>query len=131
MTMVKEFGGIATVVVGNARKALTIILSFVLFPKPASWLYLLGGVLVFGSLTASAYLKELEHSRRTKGEELAAGKSEKSVGGVGNSVVAGGVGGDWNGTETRNDGYHKLNSFDPEEEHDTIHGRVRRRSLSP
>ena len=64
MTMVKEFGGITTVIIGNTRKALTIILSFVLFPKPGSWLYILGGILVFGSLTANAYLKEKESAKR-------------------------------------------------------------------
>ena len=36
--------------VGNTRKAMTICLSFVLFPKPMSYLYAAGGVLVFGSL---------------------------------------------------------------------------------
>ena len=68
MTMIKEFGGIATVIIGNVRKALTIVLSFALFPKPGSWLYILGGVLVFGSLTANAYIKEQDHARKSKGE---------------------------------------------------------------
>jgi hypothetical protein len=58
MTMIKEFGGIATVIIGNARKALTIVLSFVLFPKPGSVFYLLGGALVFGGLTLNAVSKE-------------------------------------------------------------------------
>ena len=58
MTLVQEFGGIATVMVGNTRKALTIVLSFVLFPKPLSWLYFLGGVFVFGGLTSYAYWKD-------------------------------------------------------------------------
>ena len=48
--MVQEFGGVTAVIVGNTRKAMTIIISFCLFPKPFSYLYVLGGILVFGSL---------------------------------------------------------------------------------
>lgn len=58
MALVKEFGGIVTVLVGNMRKAMTIVLSFLLFPKPMSPLYALGGILVFGSLVANAFMKE-------------------------------------------------------------------------
>jgi drug/metabolite transporter (DMT)-like permease len=58
MALVKEFGGIITVLVGNARKAVTIFLSFLLFPKPMNNLYILGGVLVFGGLVADAYMRE-------------------------------------------------------------------------
>ena len=58
MALVKEFGGIVTVLVGNTRKAVTIVLSFLLFPKPMSILYVWGGVLVFGSLVTNAIMKE-------------------------------------------------------------------------
>lgn len=58
MALVKEFGGITTVLVGNTRKALTICMSFLLFPKPVSYLYVVGGILVFGSLCGNAYMKE-------------------------------------------------------------------------
>eukprot|EP01039_Chlorochromonas_danica_P010651 gene10651-11811_t len=58
MALVKEFGGIVTVLVGNFRKAMTIVLSFLLFPKPMSPLYIVGGVLVFGSLIGNAFMKE-------------------------------------------------------------------------
>jgi adenosine 3'-phospho 5'-phosphosulfate transporter B3 len=58
MALVKEFGGIVTVLVGNTRKAVTIVLSFLLFPKPMSNLYIFGGILVFGSLVGNAFMKE-------------------------------------------------------------------------
>lgn len=58
MALVKEFGGIVTVLVGNSRKAMTIVLSFLLFPKPVSNLYYGGGILVFGSLIGNAVMKE-------------------------------------------------------------------------
>jgi hypothetical protein len=77
MTMVKEFGGIATVVIGNARKALTIVLSFALFPKTGSWLYILGGLLVFGSLTANAYMKEKDHAHKHSNNKDEAGVTKR------------------------------------------------------
>jgi adenosine 3'-phospho 5'-phosphosulfate transporter B3 len=58
MMLVKEFGGITTVLIGNMRKALTIVFSFIIFPKPVSYLYVIGGVLVFGSLIGNTYMKE-------------------------------------------------------------------------
>jgi adenosine 3'-phospho 5'-phosphosulfate transporter B3 len=58
MALVQEFGGITTVLVGNTRKAMTIVLSFLLFPKPYNWMYVAGGVLVFGSLIGNAFMKE-------------------------------------------------------------------------
>lgn len=58
MILVEELGPVAAVIVGNARKALTIILSFVLFPKPFSVLYMTGVVLVFGSVILNVVLKE-------------------------------------------------------------------------
>ena len=58
MALVQEYGGIVTVLVGNTRKAITIVLSFLLFPKPMSSLYIYGGILVFGSLVGNAVMKE-------------------------------------------------------------------------
>lgn len=58
MALVQEYGGIITVLVGNTRKALTIVMSFLLFPKPTSYLYVIGGVLVFGSIIGIAFFKE-------------------------------------------------------------------------
>eukprot|EP00605_Chrysophyceae_sp_TOSAG23-4_P001900 GSChrysophyteH1.ASY1.ANO1.2098.1 assembled CDS len=60
MCLVREFGGVTTVLVGNTRKAITIVISFLLFPKPLSQLYVWGGILVFGSLCTIAYYKERE-----------------------------------------------------------------------
>ena len=60
MNLVKEYGGITAVLVGNFRKALTIVLSFIAFPKLYHPFYVLGGVLVFGGLTANAFMKEAQ-----------------------------------------------------------------------
>jgi hypothetical protein len=77
MTMVKQFGSVAAVLVGNARKSMTIVLSFLFFPKPFSILYIWGGALVFGGLTVSAYLK-------SQGK----GGSSSKGGGGGSAVVS-------------------------------------------
>lgn len=37
---------------------MTIVLSFMFFPKPYNWMYGAGGVLVFGSLIGNALMKE-------------------------------------------------------------------------
>ena len=67
MALVQEFGGIVTVLVGNTRKAITIMLSFILFPKPSSIYYIIGGLLVFGSLVGNAIMKERIYSGRGSG----------------------------------------------------------------
>ena len=54
MTVVKRFGGVAAVVLATARKGMTLILSFVLFPKAFSWMYVLGATLVLGGLLVSS-----------------------------------------------------------------------------
>lgn len=69
MTLIKEFGAITGVLVGNTRKALTIVISFMLFPKPYSILYVIGGLLVFGSLIAQGVIKEnMSGGKRDKAE---------------------------------------------------------------
>jgi solute carrier family 35 (adenosine 3'-phospho 5'-phosphosulfate transporter), member B3 len=57
MGVVKRFGGVAAVLVATGRKGMTLILSFLLFPKAYSWFYPLGGTLVLGGLLVSSLLK--------------------------------------------------------------------------
>ena len=74
MALVKEFGGVTTVLVGNMRKAMTICLSFFFFPKPMSIYYVGGGILVFGSLITNGIMKENERAARKaeyKAQQLA------------------------------------------------------------
>ena len=90
MTMVKQFGSVAAVLVGNARKSMTIVLSFLFFPKPFSSLYIFGGALVFGGLTVSAYIKS-QGGRGGGGGSKAAGGSGSSSSSSG--VIGGGAAG--------------------------------------
>ena len=54
MNVVKRFGGVAAVLVATGRKAMTLIFSFLLFPKGFSWFYPMGSVLVLGGLLISS-----------------------------------------------------------------------------
>ena len=57
MNVVKRFGGVAAVVLATGRKGMTLILSFVLFPKQFSWFYVAGAILVLGGLMVQSLVK--------------------------------------------------------------------------
>jgi adenosine 3'-phospho 5'-phosphosulfate transporter B3 len=57
MNVVKRYGGVVAVLVATGRKAMTLILSFLLFPKGFSWYYPVGSVLVLGGLLISSLAK--------------------------------------------------------------------------
>lgn len=57
MTVVKRYGGVTAVLVATVRKAMTLVLSFVIFPKKFSWFYVLGAGLVLGGLLVSSLAK--------------------------------------------------------------------------
>lgn len=82
MTMVKTFGSVPAVLVGNSRKTMTICLSFLLFPKPFSPLYVYGGLLVLAGLTATAVLKQQE-GKKDKAAKPVLGGGGGGVGAVG------------------------------------------------
>lgn len=65
MTVVKRYGGVTAVLVATVRKALTLVLSFIVFPKKFSWLYVLGAGLVLGGLTISSLAKMEDRKRKT------------------------------------------------------------------
>lgn len=69
MQIVKKFGGVVAVVVATARKGMTLILSFCLFPKAFSWLYVFGAISVLGGLLMSSVMK-------IRNKKLAKAKSE-------------------------------------------------------
>lgn len=63
--VVRKFGGVAAVFVGTARKGMTLILSFVIFPKESNWKYAVGACLVLGGLTVASLEKQ---RNKKKGE---------------------------------------------------------------
>jgi len=66
MNVVKRYGGVAAVLVATGRKAMTLILSFLLFPKGFSWFYPVGAVLVLGGLLVSSLAKIHSHNNSNK-----------------------------------------------------------------
>ena len=61
MMIVKRYGAVTGVLLATARKAMTLIISFIFFPKTFSWCYVFGSVLVLGGLMFSSLLKQKEH----------------------------------------------------------------------
>ena len=59
MMIVKEYGGVIAVLLATARKAMTLALSFVLFPEEFSWMYVLGAFLVLGGLMTASLFKQI------------------------------------------------------------------------
>ena len=68
MTLVKRFGGVAAVLLTTARKAMTLVLSFLLFPKGFSWLYVHGSLLVLGAVMIASIFKKMGIGRSKGGE---------------------------------------------------------------
>merc|ERR1711982_162188 len=60
MMIVKRYGAVTGVLLATARKAMTLILSFIFFPKQFSWGYVFGSILVLGGLLFSSLLKQKE-----------------------------------------------------------------------
>jgi len=69
MNVVKRYGGVAAVLVATGRKAMTLILSFLLFPKGFSWFYPAGAVLVLGGLLVSS-LSKIQSRRKVQSSSL-------------------------------------------------------------
>jgi len=57
MNVVRRFGGVTAVLVATGRKGMTLILSFVFFPKEFSWFYVFGALMVLGGLMLSSLYK--------------------------------------------------------------------------
>ena len=70
MTAIGKFGGVTTVVIGTARKAMTIFLSFAFFPKVFSWYYVAGTGLVLGGLFYSEMSKATEKAEEKARKKL-------------------------------------------------------------
>lgn len=70
MMIVKKYGGVTAVLLSTARKGMTLILSFILFPKAFSYLYVVGAILVLGGLLVASL------SKQKKKEELSENSSK-------------------------------------------------------
>ena len=57
MSLVKEFGALLAVTVTSFRKMVSILGSFLIFPKPFTMVYLFGAIQIFFGIGLEIYLK--------------------------------------------------------------------------
>ena len=57
MVLVKQFGAVVTVTTTTVRKGLSLVLSFVLFPKVFRWGYLIGGMVMVVGIVLNVLVK--------------------------------------------------------------------------
>lgn len=76
--VVKKFGGVAAVFVGTARKGMTLILSFLLFPKESNWKYAAGATLVLGGLLVAGLEKQKKKRKNSIQQDTSS--EEKKIG---------------------------------------------------
>jgi len=69
LQIVKRFGAVTGVLTAAARKVMSLILSFLIFPKEFSWFYVWGSSLVFGGLVATSIIKINKKLSRSENEE--------------------------------------------------------------
>ena len=82
LLLINLYGATVTELVKSMRKVLTIVLSFVLYPKPISQKYLLGGLAVLVSLVATHELQ------RRKGGDVKASDAHVPAGGPAEALLA-------------------------------------------
>eukprot|EP00730_Choanoeca_flexa_P018971 TRINITY_DN9252_c0_g1_i2.p1 TRINITY_DN9252_c0_g1~~TRINITY_DN9252_c0_g1_i2.p1 ORF type:complete len:292 (+),score=53.15 TRINITY_DN9252_c0_g1_i2:61-936(+) len=68
LTLIRRHGALAAVTVTNLRKVFSIIISFLVYPKPFSAQYLFGGVFVAAGVAMQVYSKQ--QKRRKKDQRL-------------------------------------------------------------
>lgn len=87
LKLVAEYSAVIAIVVTTARKALTLIASFVLFPKHIGWGHPVGAALVFGSaFVVQSAKRSKSHRAEAIASERASGHldvSERSIPGSG------------------------------------------------
>ena len=80
MMIVKKYGGVTAVLLGTARKAMTLILSFLFFPKAFSFYYVIGTVLVLGGLLVGSLVKQKKNKlkkHKAEGDKIVRKDNER------------------------------------------------------
>lgn len=86
MCVVRRFGGVSAVLVATGRKGMTLILSFLIFPKAFSWLYVLGALMVLGGLLLSSLFKI--QNKKSNHNTAKSSPSSSEAGGNENNNIA-------------------------------------------
>eukprot|EP00586_Coscinodiscus_wailesii_P003598 CAMPEP_0172489888 /NCGR_PEP_ID=MMETSP1066-20121228/20161_1 /TAXON_ID=671091 /ORGANISM="Coscinodiscus wailesii, Strain CCMP2513" /LENGTH=369 /DNA_ID=CAMNT_0013258077 /DNA_START=292 /DNA_END=1401 /DNA_ORIENTATION=+ len=77
MSIVKRFGAVIGVFLATTRKGMTLVLSFLIFPKAFSWYYVIGAVLVLGSLMVVSLRKQFIKNKKHENELNVLNENEK------------------------------------------------------
>jgi hypothetical protein len=77
MMIVKKYGGVTAVLLSTARKGMTLILSFMLFPKAFSYFYVLGAFLVLGGLLVASLAKQ--NKKKELSDNIPKGEHENEM----------------------------------------------------
>lgn len=83
LTLMRNTDALTTQLVTSCRKALTIVLSFIIFSKPFTAMYVLGGALVFGGIYM--HIREIAQKK----ENTVAHRKESDVVGEENDMETG------------------------------------------
>ncbi len=67
--LLKHYGAVITATVTSVRKCISIVLSFILFPKPISFYFLVGVAFVSFGIIVDVLGKNLDSSSKKKGKE--------------------------------------------------------------
>jgi adenosine 3'-phospho 5'-phosphosulfate transporter B3 len=78
MIIVKRFGAVTGVFLATTRKCMTLVLSFLFFPKAFSWYYVNGAVLVLGSIMIVSLRKQIMKKKKHANELDILSESEQS-----------------------------------------------------
>lgn len=78
MTVVRRFGGVAAVLLATGRKGMTLVLSFIFFPKAFSWYYVVGATMVLGGLLFSS-LNKIQQKKKTAIAEQALEEQKEAL----------------------------------------------------
>lgn len=76
MNVVKRFGGVSAVLLATGRKGMTLILSFLMFPKEFSWYYVWGAMLVLGGILVSSLVKIRNKNKENKARNSGSPRNE-------------------------------------------------------
>lgn len=82
MAIVKRFGAVVAVFLATARKGMTLVLSFLFFPKAFSWYYVMGAFLVLGSMLVLSLSKQYNKQRGWNDEPRIENEQKQLLGNI-------------------------------------------------
>lgn len=79
MRIIHEYGAVVATLAGNSRKIISLFASFILFPKPMMWHYIVGTVLFILGVAVNSYADSAERAAREREKDAASGVSSAGL----------------------------------------------------